>query len=233
MKYKELIQRILQYYLLGIVIAFVVLLLTSWLASIYVNEIIGILTPRVIRWICSNIVANFSTVPLAKILLGLMSISVLRESGIFKVLRGHLSLKQKRALQITGISAATILLFFSMLLFLPNALLLSAFGTIEDSAFTKGLYGLVACYIIIVGNVYGYTSGRFIRISDFIHAHTRIFSVVANYFVILFLASQFVCCLEFTDVFSLFSSGETCLFAFRCFLYYAPLVLYIVLAFLR
>lgn len=233
MKYKALIQSILQYYLLGIAIAFVFLLLTSWLASIYVNEITGILTPRGIRWMCSNIVANFSSVPLAKILLGLMSISVLRESGIFKVFRGHLSLKQMRALQITVLSAVIILLLFSMLLFLPNPLLLSAFGTIENSAFAKGLYGLAACYIIIVGNVYGYTSGRFIRTSDFIHAHTKIFFVVANYFVILFIASQFVCCLEFTEIFSLFSSGDVWLSAFRYFLYYFPLVLYIALAILR
>lgn len=233
MKYKELIQRILQYYLLGIVIAFVVLLLASWLTSIYVNEITGILTPRGIRWICSNIIVNFSSVPLAKILLGFMSVSVLRESGIFKIFRGHLSLKQKRALQITGLSVAIILLLFSMLLFLPNPLLLSAFGTLEGSAFTKGLYGLVACCIIIVGNVYGYTSGKFIRASDFIYAHTKIFSVVANYFVILFIASQFVCCLEFTEIFSMFSSGDVWFSVFRCFLYYFPLVPYMALAILR
>ena len=233
MKHSEIIQRILQNYLFGIAIAFVLLAIASWLASIYIDGIEGLLTPKGMRWICSSLVANFSTVPLAHLLLGFMSISVLRESGLFKIFHGHLSLKQTRALQITSISAAIILVAFSLLLFLPNALLLSAFGTIAGSSFTRGLYGIAACFAIAIGNIYGYTSGKFIGMQDFIRAHISIFPHVASYFVILFLASQFVCGLEFTEIFSLFDRGGTCLAAIRCLLYYSPLVLYALSAVIR
>ena len=163
-------------------------------------------------------------------LLGLMAISVLRESGIISTCRGHVSLKQKRALQITGISFLLVVCLFSLMLFLPNALLLSAFGTFQDSAFSKGFYGILMCLAIFIGNVYGYTSGRFLTMSDFVHAHVSIFSTVANYFVILFFASQFVGCVDYTGILPLLGDDGTFLYFLRGFLYNVPLLLYIFLA---
>lgn len=102
MTYKDHIQRILKYLFWGILIALILLLFISWVLSIYVDGVQGLLTTRGIRWMCANIIPNFSTVHIAKILLGLMAMSVLRASGILKACRSHISLKQRRALQITG-----------------------------------------------------------------------------------------------------------------------------------
>lgn len=229
-KYKQYIHGILQGYFWLTFTALVLLLFVSWMLSIYVDGVEGLLTPRGIRWMCSNIVANFASVHLAKMLLGLMAISVLRESGIFLAFRGHVSLKQKRALQITGIAVMVIVGLFSLLLFLPKAILLSAFGTIRHSAFTKGLYGLLMCLGIFIGNIYGYTSGKFVSMRDFIQAHVAIFPIVSNYFVVLFLASQLVGCIEFTGVLSLLGNQEQILYLLRGLLYNLPLLLYILLA---
>lgn len=229
-KYKTYIRRILQCYFWVIVSALVILLFASWLLSIYVEGVEGLLTPRGIRWLCSNIVPNFSSVHLAKMLLGLMAISVLRESGIISIVHGHISLKQRHALQITGIALLVILLLFSLLLFLPDAILLSAFGTFHHSAFSKGFYGLLMCLIIFVGNVYGYTSGRILTMHDFVHAHVSIFSTLANYFVIVFFASQLVGCLEYTHILPLLGDDGTALYWLRGMFYNVPLLLYILLA---
>lgn len=230
MAYKEHIRRILKCFFWSILVALVLLLFVSWVLSIYVDGVQGLLTTRGIRWMCSNIVPNFSTVPIASILLGLMAVSVLRASGILKAFRSHVSLKQRRALQITGVSVIVVLCLFSLLLLLPDAVLLSAFGTIRHSAFSKGLFGLLACLAIFIGNVYGYTSGRFTTVRDFIQAHASIFSSVANYFVMLFLASQLVNCLDYTGILPLLGDDGTALFLIRGLLYDGPLLLYVLLA---
>lgn len=230
MNYKDRIHSILRGYFWGIVIALVIVLFASWVASIYVDGVEGLLTARGIRWMCSSFVSNFAAVHLAEMLLGLMAISVLRESGIIRTIRGHVSLKQKRALQITGVAVLLVLGLFSLLLLLPKAVLLSAFGTFRHSAFSKGFYGLLMCLLIFVGNVYGYTVGRFLSLRDFVHAHVAIFSSVASYFVILLFASQLVGCIEFTGILPLLGDDGTALFWLRGILYNVPLLLYILLA---
>lgn len=227
---KPLIRRVLQCYFVSIVALLVVLMFVSWVMSIYIDGVEGLLTSRGIRWMCSNIIANFASVPLAEILLGLMAIGVLHESGLIHAFRGHTSLKQKRALEITGISFVVIVCLFSLLLLLPHAVLLSAFGTFSHSPFSKGAYGLAACVVIFIGNIYGYTSGKFVTLHDFLAAHTRLLSSVANYFVLLFLSSQFVCCLQFTGILELIGDNTLLSTVIGNILYYFPLFLYLVLA---
>ena len=230
MTYKDYIRRILRCYYWSISILLLLLLLASWVLSIYVDGVQGLLTARGIRWMCSNIVPNFASVHLAKMLLGVMAISVLHESGIIRTLHGHVSLKQQRALFITGGVVVFVLGLFSLLLFLPNAVLLSAFGTFSHSAFSKGFYGLLMCLAILAGNVYGATVGRFVGVHDFVQAHVSIFSTLSSYFVIVFLASQFMGCLEFTGILPLLGDDGTALYILRGCLYNLPLLLYILLS---
>ena len=68
MAYKDHIRRVLRYYYWGVVILLLLLLLSSWLLGIYVDGVQGLLSPRGIRWMCSNIVPNFASVHRAKIL---------------------------------------------------------------------------------------------------------------------------------------------------------------------
>jgi p-aminobenzoyl-glutamate transporter AbgT len=230
MTYKDYIRRILKYLFWGIFIALVLLLFISWVLSVYVDGVQGLLTTRGIRWMCVNIVPNFSSVHIAKLLLGLMALSVLRASGILRAFHSHISLKQRRALQITGISVVVVLILFSLLLLLPDPVLLSAFGTFHNSAFSKGFYGLLACLAIFVGNVYGYTSGRFITMRDFMQAHASLFAAIPNYFVMLFLASQFVNCLDYTGILPLLGDNGIVLYLLKGLLYNGTLLLYILLA---
>lgn len=150
-----------------------------------------------------------------------------------KLARGRISLKQKRALQITSITLAVHVSLFVLLLLLPNASLLSAFGEFSHSPLQKGWFGLMMMIVILIGNVYGYTSGAFVNLHDFIKAHVLIFKTVAPYFIILFVASQFVCCLDFSNMLSCFgneANEAVALDVVRGIVYYVPLVFYIALA---
>ena len=230
MTYKDYIQRFLKHLFWGVLTALVLLFFISWVLSIYVDGVHGLLTTRGIRWMCVNIVPNFSSVHIAKLLLGLMAMSVIRASGILQAFRSHISLKQRRALQITGVSVVVALILFSMLLLLPDPVLLSAFGTFRNSAVSRGFFGLLACLAIFAGNVYGYTSGRFATMRDFMQAHASIFAAIPNYFVMLFLASQFVNCLNYTGILPLLGDDGTFFYIIKGFLYNGTLLLYILLA---
>lgn len=230
MTYKDYIQRFLKHLFWGVLTALVLLFFISWVLSIYVDGVHGLLTTRGIRWMCVNIVPNFSSVHIAKLLLGLMAMSVIRASGILQAFRSHISLKQRRALQITGVSVVVALILFSMLLLLPDPVLLSAFGTFRNSAVSRGFFGLLACLAIFAGNVYGYTSGRFATMRDFMQAHASIFAAIPNYFVMLFLVSQFVNCLNYTGILPLLGDDGTFFYIIKGFLYNGTLLLYILLA---
>ena len=230
MTYKDHIRRILKYLFWGILIALVLLLFISWVLSVYVDGAQGLQSTRGIRWMCVNIVPNFSSVHIAKLLLGLMALSVLRASGILRAFHSHISLKQRRALQITGVSVVVVLILFSLLLLLPDPVLLSAFGTLHNSAFSKGFFGLLACLAIFVGNVYGYTSGRFTTMRDFMQAHASLFAAIPNYFVMLFMASQFVNFLDYTGILPLLGDNGTVLYILKGLLYNGTLLLYVLLA---
>lgn len=227
--YKTKVRKGLQCYFVGIVACLMLLCFVSWVLGIYIEGVESPFTSNGLRWIVGNMMTNFDSVPLAEIIFGLFGLSVIRESGIVKIFEGHVSLKQKRALQITIISMVVFALLFSLMLFLPNAILLSAFGDLNNSPLMKGLFGIIIIFLLLVGNVYGYTSGRFTNLNDFVSAHLYIFNTISPYFLILFFSSQFICCLEFTNILSFFGDEQAIISAMRLLMYYAPLATYVLL----
>lgn len=226
---KKLIRSVLRAYVLGTAVLIVLLWLVSWLMGIYIDGVESVLTSNGIRWLVGNLMENFKSMPLAEIICGLMGVSVLRESGIVKLFDGHISLKQKRAIQITAVFIAVFALLFSLLLLLPDAILLSAFGGLDNSPLMKGLYGIVMLFVLLIGNIYGYTSGRFVNLHDFVQAHVSIFHTVSSYFIILFLGCQFVSCLDFSNIFVIVGNEDLIISISQIVLYYIPLILYVLL----
>lgn len=224
---RDILKYLLQWSFLTVVALLVLLVIVSWILCIYSDSINGLLTPHGMRWLTSHCVSNYCSVPLGEILLGLIGFGSLAESDILKLFNGHISLKQKRALQTTLIIVAIVLGIFSTFLFLPNAVLLSAFGTISNSPFSKGLYGLVVCLSILIANVYGYTSGKFVTLEDFINAHSSFIKKAGFYFIFVFFSSQFVQCLDYTNILLLFGDDGMILEIIRCIMYYMPLILVI------
>lgn len=218
-------------YALAIFFAYAVLLLSSWVASIYVDSINALLSPRGIRWMCSSVMDNFSNAPLAVSLMALMAFSVMRKSGICDMSQEHMTMKKKNALRITLAVALVILVLFSLLLFMPNAILLSAFGTISHSAFSHGWPGLLALFVVVVSSVYGYVSGNFSSVGDIIEAHVDLLASSGSVFVCMFLASQFVGAIGYTSVMSsLGDNGSIWTSGLSVVLYYLPLALAMICA---
>lgn len=228
-RYRSVLRQLTQWFFLTVVALFVLLLIVSWLLCIYFDSINGLLSPHGIRWLTSHLVSNFCTVPFGEIILGLIGVGSLIESDIFKLFSGHISLKQKRALQTTIITVVIVLCVFSSFLLMPNAILLSAFGTISNSPFSKGVYGLIVCLFILIANVYGYTSGKFVTLDDFVNAHSSFIKKTGFYFIFVFFSSQFIQCLDYTHILAVLGDNGVVLEIIKCVLYYLPLAILILL----
>lgn len=187
----------------GIAIMFVMVVLTvfvSWIGSVYGWGLNNILSADGIRWAVTNFIPNIPKSPIGLILLLMIAVSVAVESGLFHGFGKKSSLKQRRAVSI-ALAVALILLIVILLLLLPsNAVLLSPFGTISDSSFTRGFWMILCLAVIVVCNVYGYASGRFYNLKDCIDAHASLISFAAPYFVYLIVASQFMACIDYADI---------------------------------
>lgn len=175
------------YFPLVLLLALPVVAVVSWIFSIYFDmDVKSLLNSDGIRWAVSNGVNNLGDAPIVGVMLTMVCLGVLWESGLvgtastvvreMKWSESGVSLKQRRALMLSiGVFELIIVVFLIMFL-MPGALLLSAFGTFEASALSDGWVGLVALLIIIVSNVFGYSSGKLVKLSDFINAHTCVIS---------------------------------------------------------
>lgn len=75
---------------------------------------------------------------------------------------------------------------------LPGNVLLSAFGTFNNSALQRGLFPIIAIILYVLSLIYAFAIGRFNSVSDVIQATVSLPVKIADYFITLFVASQFI-----------------------------------------
>ncbi len=204
----------------------------SWVLNIYTDGMVkSLLGSDGIRWSVSNLISNLYYAPIAGVLVFLVCTSVLFESGLMGTLltviherkwkKSTLSLKQRRALMFTLGLFELIIVLFIILLFFPGSILFTAFGSFESSALDRGWTGIVAFILIVLGNVFGYASGKLVTKSDFMLAHTSFISKCAGYFVTLFLSAEVIAVIKYTGLL-----GDGASIVLSWILYYVPLFFY-------
>lgn len=200
----------------------VVITVLSWVGNVYEWGVNNLLCADGIRWAVANIIYNFTDSPIGEIILLLLGLSVLTESGFLTFWKSAKSIKQKRAMQITIVAIVVYCLTIFCLLFTSHAVLLCAFGTLRESAFQQGAYGLLLLGIIIAANLYGYFSGTFSSVKDSISAHTSLILRISPYFVTAFVASEFVGSMNYV-----FEIGDGMSNFIDFIVFYVPLFLYL------
>jgi p-aminobenzoyl-glutamate transporter AbgT len=199
----------------------VVVTVLSWVGNVYEWGVNNLLCADGIRWAVANIIYNFTDSPIGEIILLLLGLSVLTESGFLTFWKSAKSIKQKRAMQISIVAIGVYCVTIFCLLFTSHAVLLSAFGTLRESAFQQGAYGLLLLGIIIAGNLYGYFSGTFSSVKDSVLAHTSLILRISPYFVTAFVASEFV-----GSMYYVFEIGDGMSNFIDFIVFYVPLFLY-------
>lgn len=185
-------------------------MLMSWVVGAYHSDVNNLLEYAGIRWGITHIISNFSALPLATILLLMVTVSVVKESGWLSWLypKNHpLMLKQLRAYTYTNLLLVVIVLVFLFLLFIPDSPLINSFGGLSHSPLSKGWLALLSLLVIFISNVYGYLSGRLVTSADFAFAHTRVLRKFSPAFISLFFLAQIFGCLDYSQLIT-FSSPE-------------------------
>lgn len=206
----------------------------SWVSSLYIDESVrSLLNSDGIRWSVSNILKNLECIPLATICSLLMCAGVLCESGLLRTVatmiiernwqEGSVSLKQKRALMLTLGFVEFVAAIFILQYMFRGSLLLSAFGTYEESALSRGWLGMLVIFIISVSNMFGYASGKFVSVIDFINAHTYFIRKCSGYFIVVFIAAELIACIKYTGLLD-----DDAVTVLSYILFYVPLLSYFI-----
>ncbi len=178
-------------------------LIASWLIGAYSPHVRSLLNDEGVRWGVSHIMSNFMRLPLAAILLIMVTVSVVWESGWLSWVfpKNHpLMLKQLRAYTYTNILLLFFFAFFVFILSLPGSPLLSALGEFENSPLSQGWLTLLALLLILLSNVYGFLSGHLVTSADFAFAHTRVLRNFSPAFITLFAVAQVCGCLDYSNL---------------------------------
>ena len=188
--------------LLGLILLHAII---SWIGNIYGWGLNNLFSQAGIRWTVANFIPNISQAPFAEIMLGLIAIGVATESGIFSAFGKNASLKQQRALSLAMLVLVLLVIIQASMVLIPNAILLSPFGTIADSPFSQGFYGILCVTVIIVSNVYGLSSGRFFSLNDTIKAHVSLMTKCLPCFLSTILTAVLMGAVAYSHLMDVFS----------------------------
>ena len=166
--------RIVNWMPIGLLCLMLLHAIISWIGNIYGWGLNNLFSQAGIRWTVTYFIPNISCAPFAEVMSSLIALGVLIESGIFGAFSKKASLKQQRALSLAIAVLVIIVIVLACMVLLPNAVLLSPFGTFAESPFSEGLLGILCVTVIIVGNVYGLASGRFFNLTDTNKAHVSL-----------------------------------------------------------
>lgn len=208
--------------LLGLILLHAIV---SWIGNIYGWGLNNLFSQAGIRWTVANFIPNIAQAPFAEVMLGLITIGVATESGVFSAFGKNASLKQQRALSLAMLVLIMMIIIFACMVILPNAILLSPFGTIADSPFSQGLYGIVCVTAIIVSNVYGLSSGRFFSLNDTIKAHVSLLQQCLPCFISMILTAVLMGAIVYSQMMDVYSLAFVLI---SWFLYLLPFVAQII-----
>ena len=141
------------------------LMLVSWLlaAAIPTSGVRSLLSSEGLRWFLGHFSDVLGTSVLLCLLLLLMAYGCLRGCGI---LHFKTSYRQSRALAIMLLLLAVYVGVIVLLAMIPQAVLLSATGSLWPSPFSAAICPLFAFGITLLSAVYGYVAGSYHNMSD-------------------------------------------------------------------
>lgn len=184
----------MRYYTLFLLAAILMLAIFSWLASMYGWIVHNVLSADGLRWAAASVLGNFRQVPFAEMLMVLVALSFLTESGLLKAFHVGITLKQRRALQFSVLVLIISLVAIAAAVFMPSSVLLSSFGRFAGSPIAAGLPALMLLVVVLVSITFGFLSGRFLTASDMLSAAAHIPAAAARVLPVLFLTSQLIGC---------------------------------------
>lgn len=186
----------------------IITILLSWIAGIYGKKgIQNLLSADSLRWELRNIIPNYINTPALGIVITLfLGFGLCLHSGLLQTLRNFIltkssvTKKERRSLFLTSITLFIYILIFFVLTFSPLSVLRGITGTLENSAFSAGIYYIISFGAGLCGITYGFSTGAFRNDKDIIIGMTYLLKKFSVYFVSLFFIAQFFNFLLFSGI---------------------------------
>ena len=192
------------YIALALVIAQVLLVLTSWLITAAMPEVFdhSLLSAEGIRWFFGRFQDNLASPLLVWLLLASIALGALQKSGL-----SHFDVseyRQRIAMRLVVFELVIFLAIIMALTLVPHAILLNVMGGLYPSSFSMSIIPYICFVVMFVSVSFGVMSGKLKGMESVFGALTVGISRMSPIFVIYVLAMQFYYSLMF--LFSTFLS---------------------------
>lgn len=208
------------------------LVLFSWVGSVYGlvlpdgTLVPSLLSETSLRWFVRHSLDNVSAAPIAEVLLILLVVGSLRDSGLWYALwhRSQLVPRQRHARFL----ALVILAVCSMLVLLgvvPGGNLLSVTGHWSGGPIASGWLPLLSLVLVVPSMVYGKMCEHWNSPREVCAGLSSAIASYADYFVTLVVASQLVAAIHYVRLFPLIGLSPTMQHLCIGLIYYVPILL--------
>ena len=196
--------KIMAYIALALVVAQVLLVLTSWLITAAMPEVFdhSLLSAEGIRWFFGRFQDNLASPLLVWLLLASIALGALQKSGL-----SHFDVseyRQRIAMRLVVFELVIFLAIIMALTLVPHAILLNVMGGLYPSSFSMSIVPYICFVVMFVSVSFGVMSGKLKGMESVFGALTVGISRMSPIFVIYVLVMQFYYSLMF--LFSTFLS---------------------------
>ena len=196
--------KIMAYIALALIVAQVLLVLTSWLITAAMPEVFdhSLLSAEGIRWFFGRFQNNLASPLLVWLLLASIALGALQKSGL-----SHFDVseyRQRIAMRLVVFELVIFLAIIMALTLVPHAILLNVMGGLYPSSFSMSIVPYICFVVMFVSVSFGVMSGKLKGMESVFGALTVGISRMSPIFVIYVLAMQFYYSLMF--LFSTFLS---------------------------
>ena len=202
------------------------LMLLSWMGDVYGWGVGNLLSREGLCWGCSHLTANVSEAPLGGLLLLIICISTLIESGLLAPrgkTRRKRSLRERKALQAVAVLVLLIVIVLGAMLVSASPLILSPLGRFSGSPLQHSALPLALLLLTLLALVYGISAGRFLSFGDVLRACVLFLIRYPTYVLSVFTGAQLLAALRY----ALPTLSATTFLTAEAVVYGLPLLLYL------
>lgn len=214
------------------------LVVFSWVSSVYGfmlpdgTVLPSLLSADSVRWFVRHSIDNIAAAPIVEVLLLLVMMGAVEQSGLWNMLLGilrertfpSLSRQQKYALHI---SVAVFLVCLSVIavgLWGAGGNLLSVTGRIAGGPFSRGWLPLLCICVCIPCICYAWIGGLWHTERDVLSGLSATISRQSGYFITLIVASQLMATMQYLQLFEFLGWGSGAVNVCAAIVYGLPLI---------
>lgn len=172
----------------------ILVILGSWFVTVVFPTlpVRSMLSSEGIRWFLGQYTSNLASPLLVWLVLAGMTYGALRSSGLSRAIMyfSKISYRQRFALKVVAAELIFFAIVLFLMIFLPQAILLSVTGELFPSSFSKSLIPIVCFLLTLFSITYGLINASFSSLTDIFNSLTSGITAISPWLVIYVFVIQ-------------------------------------------